>query len=306
MFEKFPDEIILLIFSFIEFNELYRGFSSLNSRIEGLLNDNLTSLHVRLTANLSLPIEKFLSRINNLTLIEWTPNNVSFLLADANLVQLNCLNLESTSYLYLGQPTNRIVHRIFSLPNLHKCRLKLSSTIYILDSQIPISASICHLNLSMITLDMLLIVLRQVPELCSLRVWLNSNGRKFDERTYDKNCFCLKLKQLIIGLHNDIEFIEFSFLLLRMPELRSLELDGCVWDQEFLNGRRWKTILLGESSFALLNRIKITLNIRRTAHTGNVLVVLSRFHRKIFYDTHFSVTYDQMLWFELRCLCSRA
>ncbi len=71
MLEYLPNEIILSIFSHLELTELYQAFSSLNSRFEYLLHDNLTPLYARLTSKFTLPLNEFCSRINHLSLICW-------------------------------------------------------------------------------------------------------------------------------------------------------------------------------------------------------------------------------------------
>jgi hypothetical protein len=302
MFESLPSELILEIFSFLELTELHQAFSSLNSRFESLLYYNWTPLYARLTSKLSIPLDKYSFRINNLSLIDWLPHDVLFLLKESNLPQLNCLTIVSTNNLYFGQPTNDLIHRILSLTNLHKCCIKLSPTLYILNKNLPFSSSIHHLNLSMITLDMLFNLLMHLPKLRSLNVWLNSNGRIFDRNTYDQYYCCLNLKKLTIGLHNDIKFEEILFLLPRMPVLHSLEMLGSVWDHEFLNFNHWKTILSGENLFPLLNKIKLNLSIRYTTRVPHMDLISSQFNKEIFHRTHFSITFDRMFWFYLRCL----
>jgi hypothetical protein len=302
MFESLPSELILEIFSFLELTELHRAFSSLNSRFESLLYHNWTPLYARLTSKFSIPLDRFSFRINNLSLIDWLPQDVLSFLEQSTLSQLNYLTIVSTSNLYFGEPTNDLIHRILSLTNLHKCRIKLSPTLYILNKNLPFSSSIYHLNLSMITLDMLFDLLIHLPKLRSLNVWLNSNGRIFDRNTYDQYYCCLNLKKLTIGLHNDIKFEEILFLLPRMPVLHSLEMLGSVWDHEFLNSTHWKNILTGENLFPLLNKIKLNLSIRYTTRVPHMDLISSQFNKEIFHRTHFSITFDRMFWFYLRCL----
>jgi hypothetical protein len=301
MLEDLPNELILEIFSFLELTDLHRSFSSLNSRFECLLYNNFTYLYARLTPNIFLPLEKYYSRINHLSLIEWNPNDILLLLDPTNNSQLTYLNIESTNNLYFGEPINNLIHRILSLPNLCKFQIKVSPTLYILDIHLPFSSSIQHLNLSMITLDMLFNLLIHVPNLRSLNVWLNSNGRIFDSQTYNRNYYCLNLKKLIIGLHNDIKFEEILFLLPRMPILHSFQMFGSVWDQEYLNERHWENILLGQNLFPLLNKINIKILIR-SRYVPDADSISSRFKKNIFRRTNFSVRFDRMLWFYLNCL----
>ncbi|CAF4656347.1 unnamed protein product, partial [Rotaria sp. Silwood2] len=150
------------------------------------------------------------------------------------------------------------------------------------------------------TLDMLFNLLKHVPNLCSLNVWLNSNGRIFDSRTYN-GYHCLSLKKLTIGLHNDIKFEEVLFLLQHMPILHSLEISGSVWDRGYLSEQQWKNILLGENLFPLLNKIKINIYIRYTANVQNIKMILAQFNQDIFHRTNFVVTHDYMFWFYLTC-----
>ncbi|CAF0839608.1 unnamed protein product [Rotaria sordida] len=300
MFEYLPNETILEIFSFLELTELYRAFSSLNYRFECLLYNNYTPLYARLISNTTLPLEKFLFRISKFSLIDWTPNNVLLLITNSNLPRLTYLNIESSNNDYFGQPTNDLIHQILSLSNLFKCQIELSPTLYILNNQLPISHTIQHMNLSMITLDMLFNLLEHVPKLCSLNVWLNSNGRIFDSHTY-REYYCSNLKKLTIGLHNDITLQEILFLLQHMPILKSFEMFGSVWDRGFLNEQQWKYIILGENSFPLLNKIKINICIRYTANTQNAKLILSQFNQDIFHRTNFIITHDYMFWFYLTC-----
>jgi len=302
MLEYLPNEIVLLIFSYLELTELHRAFSSLNSRFEHLLYNNFTPLYARLTSKLTLPLDKFYFRINNLYLINWNPNDVLLLLNQSILPQLNSLKIESSDNIYFGQPTNDLIHRIISLPNLYKCQIKLSPTLYIYDFQLPISKSIQHLGLSMITLDMLFSILIHVPKLRLLNVWINSNGRRFDSKTYDQYYCCLYLKKLCIGLHNDITFEEILFLLPRMPVLHSFEMYGSVWDRQYLNPNHWENILLGKNLFPLLNKIKIDISIRYSKNVPHMGSLSSQFKKEIFHRTNFSVTYDHMFWFHVRCL----
>jgi hypothetical protein len=301
MLEDLPNELILLIFSYIELTELHRSFSSLNSRFEHLLYNNFTPLYARLTSEFTLPLERFFFRINNLYLINWNPNDILLLINELNLPKLNCLTIESSDNIYFGQPTNDLIHRIISLSNLSKCQINLAPTIYICDFQLPFSNSIKNLNLSMITLDMLFSVLIHVPNLCLLNVWLNSNGRRFDSRTYDRHYCCLNLKKCSIGLHNDITFEEILFLLPRMPVLHSFEMFGSVWDRQFLNQNHWENILLGENLFPLLNKIKINISIRYTNNVPHIGSLASQFNKDIFHRTNFSVIYDRMFWFHVKC-----
>ncbi|CAF1121785.1 unnamed protein product [Rotaria sp. Silwood1] len=300
MLEELPNEIFFQIFSFIELTELYQAFSSLNYRFECLLYNNFTPLYARLVSNITLPLDRFLFRISKLLLINLSPNNVLLLIENSNLPRLHYLNIESTNNDYFGQPTNILIHKILSLSKLFKCRIKLSPTLYIVDNQLLESQTIKHMNLSMITLDMLFNLLKHVPKLCSLNVWLNSNGRIFDSRTYNQYN-CLNLKKLTIGLHNDIKFEEISFLLEHMPILKSFEIVGSVWDRGFLNEQKWKNILLGENLFPLLNKIKINIYIRYTVNVQNVKTILSHFNQEIFHRTNFVITHDYMFWFYLTC-----
>lgn len=301
MFEYLPNEIILQIFSYIELTELYQSFSSLNSRFECLLYNDWTPLYARLTSKLTIPLEKFYFRIENLSLIDWLPNDVLLLLQQPNLSQLKYLKIESRNNLYFGQPTNDLIHQILFLTNLYKCQIKLSPTLYIVNQYLPFSSSIQHLSLSMITLDMLCNLLMHLSKLCSLNVWLNSNGRIFRSDDYPY-CHCSNLKKLIIGLHNDIKFEEILFLLHCMPVLHSFEMSGSVWDHEFLNSNYWKNILLGENRFPLLHKIKINVDIRYTTHVPSMGLISSQLNKEIFRRTNFSITFDKMFWFHLRCL----
>jgi hypothetical protein len=185
---------------------------------------------------------------------------------------------------------------------LCKCQIDLAPTLYMNDFKLSISTSIRELKLSMITLDMLFHLLIHVPELYSLNVWLNSNGRRFDSQTYDPNYCCLQLKKLFLGLHNDISFNEVLFLLRRMPILHSLNMHGSVWDRQFLNQNHWENILLGKNLFPLLNKIKINISIRYSNNAPHIGSLSSRFNKEIFRRTNFSVTYDHMFWFHVRCL----
>ncbi|CAF4103655.1 unnamed protein product [Adineta steineri] len=300
--EDLPNEIILQIFSLLELTELYRAFSSLNYRIECLLYDIHIPLSARLISKVTIPLNKFSFRIINLSLIDWLPNDILVLLQYSNLSRLNCLNIISRNNFYFGQPTNNLIHQILSLKNLQKFQIKLSPTLYILNQNLPLSLSIQHINLSMITLDMLFNLLIHIPKLRSLNVWLNSNGRVFDSKTYDQDYCCLNLKKLIIGLHNDITFQEVIFLLRRMPVLHSLDMSGSVWDQEFLNHIHWKKIISGDNLFPLLNKINLNISIRYTNHAPHINVISSQFNKEIFQRTNFSITFDQAFWFYLKCL----
>lgn len=301
MFETLPNELILEIFSYLELTQLYQAFSSLNIRFEQLLYTEYTPLHARLPAKLNLPLEQFFSRINSITLINWDPKDLLSLLQPTILPQLNCLVIESSTHLYFGQPTNDILHRITSVPTLYRCAIDIPTTLYLNDFQLSTSTSIRHLKLNMITLDMLFFLLMHVPELCTLNVWLNSNGRRFDSQTYDPHYCCLKLRKMVLGLHNDISFDEVLFLLRRMPVLHTLEMSGSVWDQEFLNSRHWKHILLGEHLFPLLRRMKINLAVRRLSRTPEMRTLLLQFTRPIFRQTHFRITDDDQSWIYLKC-----
>lgn len=306
MFEYLPNEIILLIYSYLELTELHQAFSSLNSRFENLLYNNFTRLYARLPSKFTLPLDRFSHRINNLSLINWNPDDILLLLHSSILPQLNCLEIQSSDNLYFGQPINNLIHRILSLPNLSKCQIDLAPTIYIHDFHLPISKSIRHLKLSMITLDMLFYLLIHVPEVRVLNVWLNSNGRRFDSRTYDEHYCCLKLEKLILGLHNDISFEEILFLLRRMPILHSLNMHGSVWDRQFLNHKSWENILSGQNLFPLLNKINIDISVRYSNNMPRTSSLSSQFDKEIFRQTKFSITYDQMLWFHIRCLWNNA
>ncbi|CAF3627737.1 unnamed protein product [Rotaria socialis] len=300
MFEILPNEIILLIFSFLELTELHRIFSSLNFRFKSLLYNNDTPLYARLVSNITLPLDSFLHRISQLSLIDWTPNDILLLFQRSNLSRLNYLAVESSNNNYFGRPTNDLIHQILCLPSLSKCKVNISPTLYILDVLLPASQSIQHLDLSMITLDMLFSLLINVPKLRSLNVWLNSNGRIFDSKTY-KEYYCLNLTKFTLGLHNDIKFDEVVFLLKHMPILHSFQMFGSVWDRGFLNEKQWKHMVLGENSFPLLNKIKINLDIRYTVSMQNVSSVLSQFNQHVFHQTNFSITSDKMFWFYLTC-----
>jgi hypothetical protein len=302
MIEYLPNELILLIFSYLELTDLHRSFSSLNSRFEQLLYNDFTPLYARLTSKFTLPLNKFSFRINNLSLINWNPSNILLLLTDSNLPRLNSLNIESSDNLYFGQPTNDLIHRIISLSKLCKCQINIAPTLYICDFNLPFSKSIQHLHLSMVTLDMLFYILIHVPKLRLLNVWLNSNGRRFDSKTYDQYYCCLNLKKLCIGLHSDVNFEEILFLLPRMPVLHSFEMYGSVWDRQFLNQNHWENILLGKNLFPLLNKIKINISIRYSNNAPHIGSLSSRFNKEIFRRTNFSVTYDHMFWFHVRCL----
>ncbi|UJR24917.1 hypothetical protein I4U23_006281 [Adineta vaga] len=302
MFEYLPNEIILHIFSFLDLTDLYRAFSSLNSRLECLLYDQLTPLFARLTPKTDIPLEKFLFRLTNLSLIEWIPKDVISFLQYSKFPQLTSLDIISTNNLYFGQPINELIHKILHLPKLRRCQIDLSPTLYILQHHLSISSSIEHLKLSMITLDMLLNLLVHVPKLRSLNVWLNSNGRIFDRNTYNQSSCCLNLRKLILGLHNDIRFEEVLFLLPRMPILHTLKLSGSVWDQGFLNDNDWKHILFGENSFPLLNRISINISVRCTTDVPNLNILSTQFNKKHFHETNFFVTFDRKFWFYIKCL----
>lgn len=302
MFEYLPNEIILQIFSYLELTDLHRSFSSLNNRFQDLLFNNFTPLYACLALKSNLPLENFLFRINNLYLINWNPFDVLLLLKNTDLIKLKSLRIQSTDNLYFGQPTNDLIHHIISLSSLSKCQINLAPTIYLSDFQLPFSQSIKHLNLSMITLDMLFSILIHVPKLRLLNVWLNSNGRKFDSKTYDQFYCCLNLKKFILGIHSDILFEEILFLLQRMPVLHSLEMNGSVWDRQFLSQIHWENILLGEKFFPLLNQIKINISVRYSNNVPHIETLSSRFNKEIFRQTNFSVTYDQMFWFYVKCL----
>ena len=300
MFETLPIELILEIFSYLELTQLYQAFSSLNIRFEQLLYTEYTPLHARLPAKLNLPLEQFLHRINSITLINWDPKDLLSILQPTCLPGLSCLTIESSTHLYFGQPTTDILHRIISFPTLYRCTIDIPTTLFLNDFRLSTSTSIRHLKLNMITLDMLFFLLIHVPELCTLDVWLNSNGRRFDSQTYDQHYCCLRLTKMIIGLHNDISFDEVLFLLRRMPVLHTLEMSGSMWDQGFLNPHHWKHILLGEHLFPLLRRIKINLAIRRSSQTPDMSTLSTQFTKPIFRRTHFRIT-DDPLWLYLKC-----
>jgi hypothetical protein len=291
-----------LIYSYLELTELYRAFSSLNSRFDNLLYNNFTRLYARLPSEFTLPLDKFSYRINNLSLINWNPNDILLFLHPTILPQLNSLKIESSNNLYFGQPINNIIHRIISLPNLKQCQIDLAPTLYIHDFHLPISMSIRCLKLSMITLDMLFNLLIHVPELRVLNVWINSNGRRFDSRTYDQYYCCLKLEKLILGLHNDILFEEILFLLHRMPVLHSLNMFGSVWDRQFLSHNHWENVLSGQNLFPLLNKIKIEISVRYSNNMTRMNSLATQFNKEIFRQTNFSIDFDQMLWVHVRCL----
>ena len=302
MFEDLPNELVLLVFSYLQLSELVQSFSSLNTRFEQLIFNNFTPLYVRLTPDFSLPIDKFCFRINNLCLINWNPYDVLSFFHQSDLPQLKCLKIQSSDNLYFGRPVNDLIHQIYSLSNLSKCQIKLAPTIFIQNFHLQISTSIRHLKLSMITLDMLFHLLIHVPNLHLLNVWLNSNGRRFDSTTYDQDYRCLKLKTFIIGLHSDIIFEEVSFLLRRMPELNSFQIFGSVWDRHFLSANIWENILLGQNLFPMLNKIRINLSVRYPRNRPNIHSVTTEFRRHIFRQTNFSVACDQLLWFHIHCL----
>lgn len=304
MFENIPNEILLEIFSYLELTELYRAFSSLNSRFEELIYNDFSLLSARLPAKLTLPFERFSFRINHLTLIDWHPTDLLSILGPEILPQLKCLTIRSSNPLCFGQPTNDILHRIVSFPTLSQCTIDLPTTLYINNFQLSISTAIRHLELSMITLDMLFFLLMHLPELCSLNVWLNTNGRRFESQTYNPYYRCLRLRTFIIGLHNDILFDEVLFLLRRMPVLRTLHINGSVWDQQFLAHNHWKNILLGNNLFPLLHRVKIDLAVRCSTNELEMRSLSSHFNRSIFRQAHFSTKCDQ-LWFHIKCLCDR-
>ena len=86
-----------------------------------------------------------------------------------------------------------------------------------------------------------------------------------------------------------------------MPVLKSLEMFGSMWDPEYLNNRRWKSILLGENLLPLLNRINVQLSVRSTHNTPSFGFIASRFNKSIFRQVNFSVIHSDMLWFDVRC-----
>jgi hypothetical protein len=141
-----------------------------------------------------------------------------------------------------------------------------------------------------------------IPNLRFLNVWLNSNGRRFDSHTYDQYYCCENLKKLIIGLHSDIKFEEILFLLPRMPLLNSFQIFGSVWDRQFLNSNHWENILLGQNLFPLLNKIKINISVRYTNNSPHMASLSSQFNKEIFRQTNFSIIYDRMFWFYIKCL----
>ena len=304
MLEIIPNEILLVIFSYLELTDLYRAFSSLNSRFEYLLYHDYSLLYARLPAQITLPLERFSFRINNITLINWHPNDLLSILHSKFLPQLNCLAIQCSNHLYFGQPTNDILHRIVSFPTLSRCTIDLPTTLYINNFQFSTSTCIRNLKLSMITLDMLFFLLIHLPELCSLNVWLNSNGRRFDSQTYDPHYCCLKLRKFSIGLHSDISFEEVLFLLRRMPTLHTWEMYGSVRNQDFLIHNHWENILLGENLFPLLRRINIDLAVRTSMRGSDRRSHCLQFNKPIFHQTHFSTSCDR-LWFYLKCSWNR-
>lgn len=301
MLESLPNEVILNIFSFLDLTDLHRAFSSLNIRFECLLHDRSESLTARLTPPLAFPIDEFASRILHLSMIDWSPDDLLALLQPSIFPQLLYLNVTSSSHLYFGSPTNNLIHRILSLPTIRSCEIQLSPTLYVIHGCLPSSASIVHLKLSMITLDMLFHLLMQTPNLRSIHVWLNSNGRVFDPNTYDPHYCCLHLTKLTLGLHNDIKFSEVLFLLPRMPVLRSLSLNGSVWDDNFLQADHWRGILTGQGLYPLLHRLNVDLSIRWAESRPPSNMQLARFTRSIFRQAAFSVVYDQSHWIYIRC-----
>ncbi|CAF1118585.1 unnamed protein product [Adineta ricciae] len=302
MFENLPNEIILQIYSFLELNDMYRSFSLLNARFDSLLYDEFIPIYARITRQLSFPLERFLSRITYLSLVDFLPNDTLSILEQNAWTHLTVLKIASRSELYLGPLCHEMIHQILLLRKLRSCELELAPTIFIRDPHLPVSTSIKHLKLSMITIDMLFYLLKNVPELRSLSIWLNSNGRVFDVNTYDQNYRCENLRKLTLGLHNDIRFVEARFLLLRMPVLHSLKLVGSVWDDEFLNEHHWIVILSGEHSFPLLRKVNIDISVRWVQRLPNVDTILSRFQKRIFRRTNFTVTYDRKFWFYIKCL----
>jgi hypothetical protein len=300
MFESLPNEVILQIFSFLELTHLHRAFSSLTVRFEQLLHDQLAPLYACLTPDIVFSLEEFGSRIVHLSLIEWKPDALSPLLQQSVFPCLKCLSIKASNNLYFGQPTNNLIHQILSFPKLRKCKIKLSPTLFLRNEELPFSL-IEQLGLSMITLDMLFLLLIHVPQLRSLDVLLNSNGRIFDQHAYNFDYNCLHLTSLTLELHSDIKFDEVLFLLPHMPVLRSLKLKGNVWDDAFLNGNRWENILLGENSFPLLKKMNVDLSVRCTRSAPLPNTVHAQFNRKVFKRTKFTLASDRKLWFDLKC-----
>lgn len=294
MFEDLPNEIILVIYSYLELTKLHRAFSSLNSRFDGLLFGNFTPLYACISSKCDFPFERYAFRVKQLSLINWNARDLLSFLYEIHLPEIKNLQIQSLDNSYFGHPTNDLICRIYSFQRLYRLTLSISPTIYIGAFTIPACESIRHLNLSMITLDTLFCLLPCSPNLENLTIWLNSNGRILNTSIYS-DYQCSKLKSFAINLHNDVCFNEVTFLLTRMPVLRAFRIYGIVWDRRFLSHQIWEDIIMGSQSFPLLDKLYVNLSIRHSDVFG------SHFRRHLFERIKFKVYLYQNIWMKMEC-----
>ena len=167
--EMFPNELLLGIFGYFEFRDLYDSFSNLNFRFNQLLR-SMKNFSIILEYNNPLVVSLFSRRIIRLIVVEWTdidlkrfPNLRSLTLIQATDAQMRQIQYEVTpnlEYLSISSKFNslpliQLINKIFSnefpllrhihfhrFVELHNCSWSFSPTIK--------SISIIHCEIAMI------------------------------------------------------------------------------------------------------------------------------------------------------------
>ena len=294
-FENLPNEILLTIFRHIELSNLFQSFSFLNSRISNLITDGESHFNAELQPN-HLEFSEFFCNIRYLTLNEWEPNAVFRILDQSKFSKLKSIKIRSRKHLYFGFAYHLLIRQILNLNTLESCQFDVPSTTFLDEVSLPVSRSIRRLKLNMITLDQLILLLQQLPNLHTLDIWLNCNGR----RVQLPNISFHEIRRLSLLLHSDILFVDIVKLLKTMPELYFLKIDGSVWDHSFYDASQWNHILLTSERTPKFSRIMISLSIRCFIGMIDLQEIRRNFELNLFNTFHFEISDSMDYWLFLR------
>ena len=299
--EDLPNEILLEIFSRLDAARLHRAFHDLNHRFDCLLYDRCLNLHARFdSSSLAVTPADFYPRIGRLALVNCSPEESLAVLRPSALPILTSVCVRSSGNEYFGRPAIQLIKQLLSFSTVRRCDIQLSPTLFFTEDDLPHCSSIQSMHLSMITLDQLLHLLRHLPGLRSLHVWLNWNSLPNSLHELRATDRFESLETLTLVLHNEIEMSEVFLLLRSMPHLRHLAMSGSLWDQAFLDVHHWTDLLMGSALLHPLDRVKADLQIRCISRQRSPQSICRHF-RTAFPGSHFVIRFLPSYWFEIHC-----
>ncbi|CAF1505881.1 unnamed protein product, partial [Rotaria sordida] len=275
-FEDIPNEIIYDIFEFLDVHHMYTTFFNINIRFQNLLTDSNFPIKINLSLTSRSTFEHQYKhiimlnkhrisslRLSNLFTIDmiFSPirivskfirlktlhiNNIQSKYVEKLLKYLACLSYLSSLIIIVVdcvENKNKLYRRIFRLPVLKYCKVKMTKFVESEPLSIAINkySSIEHLVINNgCYLHELISLLSYAPQLC--RLSLHDLYGTFIEQTESHSIVFNYLTHISIKKTN-MTFDELELLIRNhFPQIQSLYFSR-NFDDEFLNANRWERFI---------------------------------------------------------------